>query len=332
MMKGSRRIRPSTIINYTSLRVLLKGFSEKKKFPLRIMVLKNVRSGREYKAEKKYCRSFYLQFTNYLFYDRKCFDNYVGSNIKVLRVFFNYLVYERELNIGLFYKKFDVLLEEIEIIVLLQSQLQFLITNKEFEASLPDKLKKVKDFFVFGCTVALRISDLMALTKANLEIVSDKYYLRTSSKKTETFTRVLLPPYVVEILKKYAGHKKILPRITKAQLNVKIKELIELANWNEERIVIRHRRGEPIEIYKNEKNKTPYRFCDLISSHTMRRTAITTLLCLNVPENVVRKISGHAPNSKEFYKYVELSQKYMDGEIEKAHKELIGEKSPLIVV
>lgn len=290
-----------------------------------------MRGGREYKAEKKYWRSFYIQFTNYLFYDRKCFDNYVGSNIKVLKVFFNYLMCEKELSIGLFFKKFDVILEEIEIIVLLQSQLQFLITNKEFEASLTEKQKKVKDFFVFGCTVALRISDLTALTKANLEIVGEKYYLRTSSKKTEAFTRILLPPYIVEIIKKYSSHNKILPRITKTQLNIQIKELIELANWNDERIVIRHRRGEPIVVYKDEKNKIPYRFCDLISSHTMRRTAITTLLCLNVPENVVRKISGHAPNSKEFYKYVELSQKYMDVEIEKAHKELIGEEiTPVI--
>lgn len=35
----------------------------------------------------------------------------------------------------------------------------------------------------------------------------------------------------------------------------------------------------------------------------MRRSAITVMLGLGVPEQVVRKISGHAPGSKEFFKY-----------------------------
>jgi len=49
----------------------------------------------------------------------------------------------------------------------------------------------------------------------------------------------------------------------------------------------------------------------------MRRTAITTMLSLGVPEAVVRKISGHAPGSKEFYRYVQWAQSYQDAETEK---------------
>ena len=90
-----------------------------------------------------------------------------------------------------------------------------------------------------------------------------------------------------------------------------------MANWTKEYIKIRHKRGIPVAVYKNKNDKTHYLFCDHITSHTMRRTAITTMLCLNMPENVVRKISGHAPNSVEFFRYVQLSQKYMDVESEK---------------
>jgi intergrase/recombinase len=46
----------------------------------------------------------------------------------------------------------------------------------------------------------------------------------------------------------------------------------------------------------------------------MRRTAITNMLCLGMPEHLVRKISGHAANSKEFYRYVQLSQSFIDNE------------------
>jgi hypothetical protein len=55
----------------------------------------------------------------------------------------------------------------------------------------------------------------------------------------------------------------------------------------------------------------------------MRRTAITTLLILGVPENIVRKISGHAPGSKEFYKYIGLAQEYMNQEVCKAYQKLV---------
>lgn len=324
-MKGSRKIRPSTIENYENLRDLLSGFSLAKEFELRIVILKNNRIGREYKAERKYWRAFYINFTEYLYTDRDCYDNYVGSMIKLLKVFFNYLQNEMEMNVGPFYKKFDVLREDIEIIVLHQKQLQFLIHNKEFNRQLTIRLEETRDIFIFGCTVALRISDLLKLTRSNLEIISDKYYLRVTSSKTDAFTRILLPQYAVDILKRYKHLKTLLPETAKARFNVAVKKMIALANFNEERLIRRHKRGVPVYLYKDPIKLIPYRLSDLISSHTMRRTAITTLLCLKVPENVVRKISGHAPHSKEFYKYVELSQNYMDEEVERAH-EILGKE------
>ena len=49
----------------------------------------------------------------------------------------------------------------------------------------------------------------------------------------------------------------------------------------------------------------------------MRRTGITTMLNLGMPEHLVRKISGHAANSREFFRYVELSQSFIDDETDK---------------
>jgi hypothetical protein len=47
-------------------------------------------------------------------------------------------------------------------------------------------------------------------------------------------------------------------------------------------------------------------------SHIMRRTAITTMLMLGMPEYLVRKISGHSANSKAFYRYVNFGQSYIE--------------------
>ena len=54
----------------------------------------------------------------------------------------------------------------------------------------------------------------------------------------------------------------------------------------------------------------------------MRRTAITTLLNLGMTEVMVRKISGHQANSKEFYKYVNYSQPYIDTELDRVYAQL----------
>lgn len=70
-------------------------------------------------------------------------------------------------------------------------------------------------------------------------------------------------------------------------------------------------------VYKDPKKKIHYRLSDHISTHTMRKTAITNMLCLGMPEHLVRKISGHAVNSREFFRYVQLSQSFIDDETDR---------------
>jgi integrase len=54
----------------------------------------------------------------------------------------------------------------------------------------------------------------------------------------------------------------------------------------------------------------------------MRRTAITTMLILGMPEHLVRKVSGHSHASSSFNRYVHYAQSYMDKEISKVHDKL----------
>lgn len=226
--------------------------------------------------------------------------------------------------IGYYHKRFYVPHEETEITVLSPERLNFLIYSKEFEHKLTQDFKEVKNVFVFGCSVALRFSDLMNLTWANIEIINGRYYLNVQSKKTQAFTRVKLAPFAIDIINKYKNRfsYRLLPNYNKARLNIKIKKLMHLAGFTEPLSKIRHRRGLPVKVYKNSVNKTDFRFCDAVTTHTMRRTAITTMLSLGMKEQVVRKISGHAPNSKEFYRYVSFAQGYIDDEIDEMHEKL----------
>jgi site-specific recombinase XerD len=322
LQPNGKKITAGTIANYGYTRQLLQAFSVAKSFILRIRPVRQLNQ-RELGVEKNYWKKFYRHFTDYLYHDCGHYDNYVGQTIKNIRVFFNYLNKDLALGIGDFHKLFYVRKEEIAIYPLMPEELNFLITNKKFEASLTRRMQEVKDFFVFGCTVALRVSDLLVLKKTNIRIINQQQYLAVRSVKTATDTLIKLPDYAMDILGKYKKSKKLLPPFNKTNLNKYIKQLLEQAGFTHAVQKIREKRGQGIEL-----RKLPYsvakqtRFCDVASTHTMRRTAITTMLSLGMPEPVVRKISGHAPGSKEFYRYVLWAQTYQDQETEKMFEQL----------
>ncbi len=310
LQKNGNRIRKGSIKNYSHVRKTLVEFSEKESFELRLKPF-NKLSKRDCEIENRYWKKFYSKYTNYLYSDLVYYDNSVGLCVKVIRTFFNYLNDDLNMSLGNFYKKFYVNKEDIEIIVLPPERLNYLIYDQNFESTLNVRLKKIKDVFVFGCTVGLRVSDLMKLKNTNLSTSQDGCYLTVWANKTGITTRIKLPDYAIKIIKKYSNIKKtLLPYFNNVNLNIGIKQLMEKANWIEPCYKTRNKRGMPIELLKN--TNSSYRFCDRVTSHTMRRTAISTMLCLGMPENFVRKISGHSANSKEFFKYVEFSQKYID--------------------
>ena len=326
--KNHKRIKKETHRKYIYLRKQLEDFCTSENFHLRIIAANRLNQ-REYKSEQKYWENFYDKFTDYLYDKEKLYDNYVGLLMKLLRCFFNYLNM-KGFSVGEFHKNFYAPNEEIQIIVLSTERLKFLIHNKEFENSLPHRLQKIKDIFVFGCTVALRVSDLMNLTPNNIEKINGNVYLRVQSKKTQTVTRVLLPQYAIDIIEKYSTKKSLLPCYHKVYINKYGKELMERAGWTETFVKIRQRRGLPITVYKDPVTKIHFRFCEMVASHLMRRTAITNMLYLGMREEIVRKISGHAPGSKEFYRYVSYAQSLMDSETKSIHEKMAIKETELV--
>jgi integrase len=319
--KDGKRIRASTIDNYVYIQKQLIEFTTDTSFELRLYLI-NKLTANEKEQATKYYKKFFTQFTDYLYQKKDFYDNYVGLIVKGLRTFFNYLNTELKILVGDFHKKFYVPSEEVAIVVLTPEQLNYLIYDTTLNTQLPEHLIKVKDIFIFGCTVALRYSDLMELKSENLQFYNNAHYLKVTSLKTNTNTTIKLPDYAVDILKKY--HKKqkhLLPQHSNAWLNKCLKELANNLNFKEPLIKYRTKRGVKCMVYKNKTKKLHYTLADHITTHTMRRTAITTMLRLGMPDQVVRKISGHAAGSKEFFRYVEFAQNYVD-----EHTDLVFEK------
>ncbi len=326
LKKDGKKIRNGTIENYTYCHKLVQKFVEHSGFEIKLYLV-NKLSNSEKERVKKYWKKFYKDFTDYLYFELDFYDNYVGNIIKSLRTFFTYLNNECNLQVGNYYKLFYVPHEDIPIVALSPEQLNYLIYDQGLNDKLPEHLRKTKDIFVFGCTVALRQSDLLGLTKQNLHHYNNGYYIKVDSQKTNTHTTIKLPPYAVDILKKYHdGQKTLLPAISKARFNLNLKELGRYMELKEPMIKYREKRGQKYMVYKNKAKKTHYTLADHLTTHTMRRTAITTMLRLNMPEQVVRSISGHAPNSKEFFRYVEFAQGYIDEHTDKVFEKISAMK------
>ncbi|MBD3798185.1 MAG: tyrosine-type recombinase/integrase [Campylobacterales bacterium] len=319
LKKNGEKITTGTIENYKYVLHNLIQFSTETNFELRVCSILRL-TKRELQSEKTYWKKFYKNFTEFM-YKKGCFDNYVGANIKVIRVFFNYLKLEKDIYTGDFHKQFYVRKEEIDILVLSPEQLKFLIHDKEFENQLVSTQRKVKDIFVFGCTTGLRFSDIFLLTNKNFEKTNDEWYLKLKSKKTKTYSFIKLPSYAIDIYKKYkptSDRKTIFGEKNLSNFNRSIKRIGEMAGFTDSVHISREKQGKT----KKIGNASNDRFCDKMSSHMMRRTAITTLLILGMPEHLVRKISGHSHASSSFNRYVHYAQAYIDKEIDKVHNKL----------
>jgi len=318
LKKNGEKITKGSIDNYRYTLNNLEQFSEGTGFELRICDASKLNK-RERLSEKNYWKKFYKKFVEYL-YKKGCFDNYVGHNIKQIRTFFNYLKRDKDINTGDYHLLFYVRKEEVDILVLTPEQLKFLIHDSDFNNNLSPAMRRIKDVFVFGCTTGLRYSDIFLLTNKNFEQQNDEWYLKIKSQKTKTYSYIKLPNYAVNI---YKAHKSksskilVFKRVTLFIFNRSLKQIGEQAGFTDAIEMTRERQG------KAKKIKTKQlRFCDKMSSHMMRRTAITTLLILGMPEHLVRKISGHSFSSSSFNRYVHYAQAYIDKEIDKVHEKL----------
>lgn len=150
----------------------------------------------------------------------------------------------------------------------------------------------VRDYFVIGCLSALRYSDYSRLGPENF--VDRNIAIKT--KKTKKPVVVPMHPFVREILNKYDG---ILPKAFSIQyFNKTIKEVCREVGITDLVAYERHKGLNMISVVKQK--------CDLISSHTARRSAATNMFLAGISTLRIMKITGH--NSEQiFMRYIRVS-------------------------
>ncbi|MEZ4942594.1 MAG: tyrosine-type recombinase/integrase [Saprospiraceae bacterium] len=237
--------------------------------------------------------AFFVDLTNYLFAEGFK-PNYVHKITSTLKTVLKEAE-RREVSPYLKVKSdwLQVSKVETEAIYLTPEELDALYS---LDLSNNPRLDRVRDLFLIGCHTGLRFSDYSQLNPENIIKKEGKHFIRIVTQKTAQLVTIPLKPVVREILHKYKG---VPPKgLSNQKMNAYLKELGELAGITEPVTLTTFKRGE------RKQEVVPK--CQLITTHTARRSFATNAFKANLPPKSIMQITGHK-NDKEFYKYIRLN-------------------------
>ena len=168
---------------------------------------------------------------------------------------------------------------------------------KYAKSRTPDLAKKVaalnlaRNKFILGAYTALRVSDFNRLQNIH---ISDGF-LRVRTKKTGAVVIIPVHPNIRRLME--AGFDIGTP-ITEQKINIHIKEIARMAGIT-----------QPVEATKliNHRAVTDWwPKCDVITTHTARRSAATNMYKAGIPSISIMRITGHT-TEKSFMKYIRIT-------------------------
>ncbi len=237
--------------------------------------------------------SFFVDFTNYLFASGFK-PNYVHKITSTLKTVLKEAE-RREVSPHLKVKNdwLQVSKEETEAIYLTPAELDALYA---LDLSANTRLDRVRDLFLIGCHTGLRFSDYSQLNPENIITKEGKQFIRIVTQKTAQLVTIPLKPVVREIMLKYEGAP---PKgLSNQKMNAYLKELGEMAGLTEPVTLTTFKRGE--------RTQEVLPKCQLITTHTARRSFSTNAYNAKLPPKSIMQITGHK-TEKEFYKYIRLN-------------------------
>ena len=167
------------------------------------------------------------------------------------------------------------------------------IKNIEALNSLRPSLERVRDLFLIGVYSGQRFSDYSVFEKSDLQ--GDLIIKR--SEKTERDSFIPLHEKLKTLLEKYNWE---LPLISSQKFNPHIREVCRKAGVLDE--------IKKINYIGNRKEISYYQKCDMVSSHTARRTFITLSSERGIPDHIIMKITG-IRDPKTLTKYKKTNQR-----------------------
>jgi hypothetical protein len=229
---------------------------------------------------------FYYSFLNYIL-DEGLKRSYFNHLIMQLKIVGNDAV-KNEVTTKTdfkYFKRLKVEADNIHIPIKRVGEMYY------YENGLTDAEIIAKDSFVLACCIGVRFSDWHKIKKENILEIKGQLILSIKDQKRDNYLAVPLNlfPYTILILEKY-NYK--LPKLRNNVFNKHIKTVAEKIGWTE---II------PMTVYKKQVAVKTFRFCDIIGSHTARRSFVTNLKS-RFSDSEIMKMTGHK-STKSFNKY-----------------------------
>ena len=141
--------------------------------------------------------------------------------------------------------------------------------------------EQARDLFVVGCLTGQRFSDYSRISSGMIMESKGISFIRLTQNKTLKTVLIPVDKRVKAILDKYNGK---LPKMSMRHLNTLTRYIAELLGWTWEPTFDNNRLGY----------KRGVRFCDMISSHTCRRSFATNAYAAGVPIKSIIAVTGHS--------------------------------------
>ncbi|WP_291122679.1 site-specific integrase [Empedobacter sp. UBA7620] len=250
---ANKEFAPGTILRYETT---LKHLQDFLKFQYKV----------EDMALEKIDHAFIMDFDFYFRTVRNCNNNTTVKYIKNFKKIINYCLANDWIRKDPFVN-YKVKIEKVECIFLSEEEIVKIYIHEH----PAERLKLVRDIFIFSCYTGLAYVDVDNLTKNHIvKGIDGQLWIHTYRQKTSTPTKIPLLDIPLEIINKYQDHPlckggKLLPVFSNQKMNVYLKEIAAIAGINKE-----------------------------LTFHCARHTFATTVTLSNgVPIESVSKMLGH---------------------------------------
>jgi len=176
----------------------------------------------------------------------------------------------------------------MDTIGLSEDQLQ-LFMDLEFEKTYTSN---IRDLFIVGCYTGLRLNRWGEVKRDNFRNIDGVDVLQMFTKKGERKSIALpIHPQLRTVLDR---HNWVLPRVPAGQvINRNLRLMGEDIGMTDKLTLSRFVRGKS-ELFT-------FRRCDLVTTHTARRSFVTNAYNAGIPKDDIRALTGHSMKMLEHY-------------------------------
>lgn len=275
---GTTNVAPGTIKSYKGFQSQLKEYQETR---LRVIDFTDL------------TLDFYNDFRLFLT-DKEYSPNTIARMVKICKTICYAAEQLKLMDAKNVRSGFDVIYKDVDNVYLTEERIQELY---EYDLSNRPAWEKVKDVFVVGCLTGQRVSDYKRINSNMIVTLTDgNRYIKLKQEKTGNTVYIPLDYRVDTILNKYKGE---LPKVYDQKINDHIKEIGEALGWTEI-VELEEQRG-PME-YTAKK-----RFCDLLKTHTCRRSLATNMQKAGASLSSIMAITGHS-SEQQLKTYLKLDE------------------------